>query len=407
MAQNKKKNNGFMNTDSNRSKPIISEELEETPPTLPEENKEIQKPKEKVQEAPKVVEPQKPAEPETELTPEVKPVKKPLKQLKVGETLIGEEQGKFNGHPAEFKIYYGNFIKPMVENPETHEYEFKVLKDEVYRNILNEFLSSPEGYEYETPSQIDILEACRIVKEKEDKYIENLRQAKIEKQQNQQTVNQEAIKSEMASSLNIEGEQPKSIIQSMLPSKKKQPKQDIEEEKEEPKAQETNIEKSNEKVPVEEVNTEKLRYVDDVKSYTEMHMEKYRKMGFSQLQLEQIEKGLNNEIDVSYYAHVDFTPAQMETLRKKLQAEVGVPNEAKTKFNQDYFDEKEKRNDEILSESEENNTSILKAFGTGLGILVFSLVVVALLIMVITILIKAFKTYSTGLFWFTKTARSF
>lgn len=400
MAQNKR-NNTFMNTDSNRSRPIISDESEDVSVSLPD-NQETKPTTEEVKDKPLSHEPPAGVKDDFEpVTNKPKPAKKQLKKLQIGETLIGTEQGKFNGHLTEFKIYYGNFIKPMVENPKTHEYEFKTLKEDVLKNILNEFLSSPEGSEYEAPSEEEIKEANRIVKEREEKYIEKLRQAKKPVEE-KDTNEQKDVKSTLVAPMPLQGEQPEKGILKNILSKKKEQKHEVEEIKtEENSSPKTEAEQTKEEptiVSEDKVNTEKLRYMDDEKSYTEQGMEKYRKMGFSNLQLEQIEMGLDNEVDVSYFAHIDFTPSQMETIRKKLQAETGVPNEARDKFNQDYFEEREKRNDEILSKEEANNSSMLKAVGTGFAILVFSLVVVALLIMVITMLIKAFKTYSAGLF---------
>ena len=81
-------------------------------------------------------------------------------QLIPGETLIGTMNGKFSnidGKPRTMYIYYGNFIRPMIND------QFKTLKRERYLKMLDDFLNSEEGSRYERPGEQEMLEAEEIV----------------------------------------------------------------------------------------------------------------------------------------------------------------------------------------------------------------------------------------------------
>ena len=54
-------------------------------------------------------------------------------------------------------IYYGNFIRPMIND------QFKTLKRERYLKMLDDFLNSEEGSRYERPGEQEMLEAEEIV----------------------------------------------------------------------------------------------------------------------------------------------------------------------------------------------------------------------------------------------------
>ena len=75
------------------------------------------------------------------------------KKLKAGETLIGEKYFKFNGWQRPIKIYYGGYVVPLFCD------EFLILDQDDYDRVLNEFLSSEEGKQYEQPTEQEKKEA--------------------------------------------------------------------------------------------------------------------------------------------------------------------------------------------------------------------------------------------------------
>lgn len=342
-------------------------------PTLKKETKiEQSKP---VSETPKINNlEQSPVEPEIkkEETLNVKPqniVNNPepeLKTLEPGKTLIAINQPKIDGHLTTLKIYYGNFIKPLMKDANGN-WEFKRLNEKEYRKRLADFLDSPEGSEYKVPTEEEIEAVNKEVLEKEKAYLKKLEASKKSKEVVKPSQVQETSENEDTSKLD-KGKQP-------LPTN--------------PFGKLGKIET--------DVKPTDLRYVDDTLSYTEEQMEKYRKRGFTQPQLEQIEKGLKNEVDVTQYAFKDMSPGQMERQRKILQERQGLHNEAEDRFGQDYSDEKAETLEDKLEKLEEKEYSGVKVLGNTMLIIILSLLAVALCVVLVTILIKAFKIYSNGL----------
>ena len=287
------------------------------------------------------------------------------KELIIGETLIGKTNVKINGEKFELEIYYGNFVKPMVYNQKTNQYEFKTYKKDQYLIMLEEFLNTLEGFEYRVPSQEEIEEACQKVKEKERAFLDKMKNA----QQKTETENN-----------TVENQEPSKDEKQPVESKGEQSQEDDKKE---------------------------LKYCGNVKSYKEEQMDKYRKKNFNPEQLRQIQLGLEAGLDVEYYAYENVPPEAMEKMRKKQLYDLGAVSEAKEKFNQDYSDEKEKLEEEILEKQEEPEKpkkdltkakEVGKAASSAIAIVIIGLLTVALCIVVVTILLQAFKEYSTGLF---------
>ena len=84
-----------------------------------------------------------------------------MKRLQVGKTKIGERTGKYEGQFVKFSIYYGNYSMPPVNGEYVH------LKKDKYLALLDEFLKSPEGEEYQRPTEEEIEEACLEVVNRE------------------------------------------------------------------------------------------------------------------------------------------------------------------------------------------------------------------------------------------------
>jgi len=84
-----------------------------------------------------------------------------MKQLKVGKTKIGGITGSYNGKFIRFSIYYGNLSMPPVDGEYIH------LPSDKYRELLDQFLNSEEGKEFEKPSEEEINAACLAVLNKE------------------------------------------------------------------------------------------------------------------------------------------------------------------------------------------------------------------------------------------------
>lgn len=287
------------------------------------------------------------------------------KELIIGETLIGKTNVKINGEKLELEIYYGNFVKPMVYNEKTNQYEFKTYKKEQYLIMLEEFLNTLEGFEYRVPSQEEIEEACEKVKEKERAFLDKMKNAQQKTEPENNTVEEENLTEENKQPVESKGEQS------------------------------------------QEDDKKELKYCGNVKSYKEEQMDKYRKKNFNPEQLHQIQLGLEAGLDVEYYAYENVPPEAMEKMRKKQQYDLGAVSEAKEKFNQDYSDEKEKLEEEILEKQEEPEKpkkdltkakEVGKAASSAIAIVIIGLLTVALCIVVVTILLQAFKEYSTGLF---------
>ena len=92
-----------------------------------------------------------------------------LKKMIPGETQIGTKTGTIQGELRQIRIFYGNFVNPM----NIHNGKYVPLKKKEYLKILNEFLDSDEGKEYQRPSEEDIDRAFTEVMESVNRYIEN------------------------------------------------------------------------------------------------------------------------------------------------------------------------------------------------------------------------------------------
>lgn len=83
-----------------------------------------------------------------------------LKKLEIGKTKIGSKRGMFHGEYREFSIYYGNYVQPIVNG------EFYEVNEDVYKNMLEDFLNTDEGREYKVPTVQEFEDASAIVKKK-------------------------------------------------------------------------------------------------------------------------------------------------------------------------------------------------------------------------------------------------
>ena len=95
---------------------------------------------------------------------------KQLKKLAIGETLIGSKFGRYQGSLRELKIYYGGYVLPIIDN------HFPTLKKEHYDQILEEFLNSEEGKQYERPTEQEKKEAQEKVRLVELNYEKQLQE---------------------------------------------------------------------------------------------------------------------------------------------------------------------------------------------------------------------------------------
>ena len=92
-----------------------------------------------------------------------------LKKLVPGETLIGVRTGTVQGELRQISIFFGNFVNPM----NIHNGRYVPLKKKEYLKILNEFLDSEEGRQYQKPTEEEINSAFAEVKESASRFIEN------------------------------------------------------------------------------------------------------------------------------------------------------------------------------------------------------------------------------------------
>ena len=82
-----------------------------------------------------------------------------------GETLIKTIEGRIEGEIRTVRVYYGNYVIPMING------KFKPLKQEAYQKVLNEFLDSKEGKKYDRPDEAEIKEALEEVKRVVEAYL--------------------------------------------------------------------------------------------------------------------------------------------------------------------------------------------------------------------------------------------
>lgn len=82
------------------------------------------------------------------------------KPLSIGNTKIGTKRGMYNGKYRELSIYYGNYVKPMIDG------QFLTMDESAYRQILEDFLNSDEGRQYRIPTEEEYEKAIEVVKDK-------------------------------------------------------------------------------------------------------------------------------------------------------------------------------------------------------------------------------------------------
>lgn len=96
-----------------------------------------------------------------------------MKKLEITKTKIGEKIGSYKGRYTIFSVYYGNYLSPMIEN------EFVHLKEEEYQALLEGFLCSEEGQDYERPSAAEIRSAEAAVLNSEIMYLKEKGDASV------------------------------------------------------------------------------------------------------------------------------------------------------------------------------------------------------------------------------------
>ena len=79
------------------------------------------------------------------------------KKLEIGKTKIGERTGEYGGRLAVLSVYYGNHVEPMMEGDFVH------FNQKDYEKMLENFLNSKEGSEYERPTVKEMRDAEVIV----------------------------------------------------------------------------------------------------------------------------------------------------------------------------------------------------------------------------------------------------
>lgn len=80
-----------------------------------------------------------------------------LKTLLVGKTKIGSIESKVDDEIVEFDILYGNVASPMINK------QVLRLPREAYYKMVEEFLDSDEGLEYEVPSEKQMQDAINEI----------------------------------------------------------------------------------------------------------------------------------------------------------------------------------------------------------------------------------------------------
>lgn len=109
---------------------------------------------------------------------------KELKKLVPGETVIKELKGTVQGKYGVFHVYYGNYVYPNFNGMD------RIKDSKAYRNMVEEFLNTKEGAEYECPTEEEFNEAEQEVKERIHEYRERLE--KKAAQENEETSETEA-----------------------------------------------------------------------------------------------------------------------------------------------------------------------------------------------------------------------
>lgn len=94
-------------------------------------------------------------------------------KLVPGQTLIGTRvviDSKNSDQPRMIKVYYGNYIDPPMRTADGLHYI--PMKEEKYREILNTFLDSEEGRDYERPTEEEMAAASAEVVEVVENHFE-------------------------------------------------------------------------------------------------------------------------------------------------------------------------------------------------------------------------------------------
>lgn len=108
--------------------------------------------------------------------------KKELKKLVPGETVIKELKGTVQGKYGVFHVYYGNYVYPNFNGMD------RIKDPKAYRNMVEEFLNTKEGAEYECPTEEEFSQAEQEVKERIHEYRERLeKKASLDNGENEDT----------------------------------------------------------------------------------------------------------------------------------------------------------------------------------------------------------------------------
>ena len=99
-----------------------------------------------------------------------------LKRL-TPDVAIGKIKGKENGEVREYDIMYGNILNPVYDdNP-------KIINRDLYMKKLEEFFDSPEGEEYERPSDEQIERDCQTVYEQVADYKRRVKEERLREEE--------------------------------------------------------------------------------------------------------------------------------------------------------------------------------------------------------------------------------
>jgi len=69
------------------------------------------------------------------------------KKMVIGETIIAQLKKQINGKDIIFTVFYGNIVRPKINNQSIY------LQKETYQEMVELFIASEDGKEYNMPSQ--------------------------------------------------------------------------------------------------------------------------------------------------------------------------------------------------------------------------------------------------------------
>lgn len=109
-------------------------------------------------------------------------MEKELKKLVPGETVIKELKGTVQGKYGVFHVYYGNYVYPNYNGMD------RIRDSKTYRDMVEDFLNSDEGKEYECPTEEEFIKAEEEVKNRIHEYRERLEKEEESSEKTEQTV---------------------------------------------------------------------------------------------------------------------------------------------------------------------------------------------------------------------------